>query len=84
MPGHKLKYGSMHVVGCWTDTVCAAMEQAAIVYAKATDGRWWLDNKAEDARGLTIRPVGNSFLYVCIASALRTTDALPGNVEDVG
>ena len=73
MPGHRLKYGSLHVVGCWTDSTCAAMEQAAIVYAKATDGRWWLDNKAEDARGLAIRPhVGNSFLYVCTASAPRS------------
>ena len=83
MPGHKLKYGSMHVVGCWADSTCAAMEEAAIVYAKATDGRWWLDNKAEDARGLAIRPhFGNSFLYVCTASALCTSNALPGYVED--
>jgi hypothetical protein len=48
------------------------MEQAAIVHAKAGDGRWWLDNKAEDARGLAIRRhLGNSFLYVCTASSLR-------------
>ena len=71
MPGHKLKYGSMHVVGCWTDSICAAMEKAAIVHARDTDGRWWLDNKADDARGLAIRHFGNSVVYVCTGAALK-------------
>ena len=64
MPGHHEQWQRMVVVGCWRDEECAAAEAAAILHVQArVPGA--LENRCGDARGLSIRPHGYSFVYCC-------------------
>ena len=64
LPGHRLAWKTMLVVGCWRDAVTAEMETKAIEVGRQTaPGR--LKNKASDARGLEIRSWSHSFVYIC-------------------
>ena len=65
MPGHRLDWMSMEVLGSWPDAECAAMEETAIRAGQRIGGAGRLINKATDARGLDIRAHGYSFVYIC-------------------
>ena len=64
MPGHHEQWQRMVVVGCWRDRECAEAEKAAILHVQAV-APGALENKCEDARGLSIRTHGYSFVYCC-------------------
>ena len=64
MPGHHEHWQRMVVVGCWRDRECAEAEKAAILHVQAAvPGA--LENRCHDARGLSIRTNGYSFVYCC-------------------
>ena len=65
MPGHRLKWKSMWVLGSWQDKLCKVMEVQAIAAAREVAGAW-CQNIASDARGLSDRgPYAWAFVYVC-------------------
>ena len=63
MPGHRLSWRNMVVLGAWPDAETARLEPICISVARsiASDR---LKNKATDARGLEIRRWCYSFVYV--------------------
>ena len=68
MAGHHVRYDEMHVVGTWPDSRTAAMEVLAINEARMhAYNDAYVDNVANDARGLERRRYAHSFLYVCIS-----------------
>lgn len=65
MPGHRLKWRRMAVLGSWRDWDTRSFEVAAIEAAKAAARPGTALNKCSDARGLAVRPWGYSFVYIC-------------------
>ena len=67
MPGHRLAYNRMYIIGCWPDSQAAAIEVRAITAARICCKASRVANIALDARGLELRPYAYSFVYVCVA-----------------
>ena len=59
---HRLDYKVMHVIASLPDRECAEAERIAINLGLGSN----LNNKVNDARGLQIRGIRYSYLYVCI------------------
>ena len=66
MPGHKLTWKFMYVIGCFQDDLAAQVETMAIKAAKVY--KYNNTNIADDARGLAIRPFAYSYVYACTST----------------
>ena len=64
LAGHHEEWRHMIVVGSWPDALCGRMEARMIDYVK-TAFPDTVSNIATDARGLSIRSYGYSYVYVC-------------------
>ena len=68
MQGHCKNFSLMCVIGAWPDSRTAELEPLAIAAGRHFGHR--CANKADDARGLAVRPFAYSFLYVCTVDPL--------------
>ena len=65
MPGHRLKWNKMVILGAWPDAETARLEPIAIKEARLFSDN--VQNKVEDARGLAKRSRWcYSFIYACM------------------
>ena len=65
MAGHCCRWRRLVVLGSWRDRQAATMEVLAIQAAREAAGHR-VTNVASDARGLATRPLGYSFVYICL------------------